>query len=71
MEWCRERKGKKSLYQELELPVCYRYVQPEKVVAGGESRWVLVLPKTVVGAHEELKLEIGELRGNRSLEVSL
>ena len=71
MEWCRERKGKKSSYQELELPISYRYVYPEKVVTGGENRWVWVLPKTVVGSHEVLKLEVGELMGNRSLEVSL
>ncbi len=67
----RGRKGKKSSYQELELPVSYRYLEPEKVVSGGESRWVLVLPKTVVGAHEELKLEVGEVMGNRSLELLL
>ena len=65
----RGRKGKKSSYQELEVPVSYRYLEPEKVVAGGESRWVLVLPKTVVGVHEQLKLEVGELMGNRSVAV--
>ena len=65
----RGRKGKKSLYQELELPISYRYLEPEKVVAGGKSLWVLVLPKIVVGAHEQLKLEVGELMGNRSLKV--
>ena len=65
----RGRKGKKSSYQELELPVSYRYLQPKKVIAGGESRWVLVLPKTVVGTHEELKLEVGEVIGNRSVAV--
>ncbi|SFU78467.1 protein of unknown function [Pustulibacterium marinum] len=67
----RGRKGKKSSYQELELPVSYRYLEPETIVAGGESRWVLVLPKTVVGAHEELKVEVGELMGNRSLHLRL
>ncbi|WP_281765053.1 DUF4138 domain-containing protein [Neptunitalea lumnitzerae] len=67
----RGRKGKKSSYQELELPVSYRYLEPEKIVAGGESRWVLVLPKMVVGTHEELKLEVGEVMGNRSLELRL
>lgn len=67
----RGRKGKKSSYQELEVPVSYRYVQPKKVVVGGESRWVLVLPKTVVGAHKALQLEVGELMGNRSVEVWL
>ncbi|SFU64056.1 protein of unknown function [Pustulibacterium marinum] len=66
----RGRKGKKSSYQELELPVSYRYLEPETVVAGGESRWVLVLPKTVLGAHEELQLEVGEVMGNRSMKIT-
>ena len=67
----RGRKGRKSSYQELELPVSYRYLEPETVVAGGESRWILVLPKTVVVAHEELKVEVGELMGNRSVGILL
>ncbi len=65
----RGRKGKKSSYQQLELPIENVYQQPQKIEAGGKHRWVLVLPKKVMETEDHMELQIDELHGDRSLRI--
>lgn len=60
-------KGKRSSYQRTEQTILQTYRQPKLLLNGHQYRFVMVLPKFVLGDNEKLMLELKELKGNRKL----
>ena len=60
-------KKRKASYQRLEQEIIYRFKFPSMVKNNHTKRFVLTLPKFVLGDNEKLELELKELKGNRKL----
>lgn len=61
---------RRASYQEVAIKPLHRYGYPERVRKGEQVRFVLVLPKFVLGDREHLRLELAEKRGNRRLVLN-
>ncbi|KAB7530325.1 DUF4138 domain-containing protein [Flagellimonas olearia] len=62
-------KKRRSAYQEISMVPSYEYDRPVKIKQGETKRFVHVLPKFVLGDTEHLKIILGELHGNRRVEL--
>ena len=62
-------KRRKASYQRLEQEVLCRYKMPSTIAAGQSHRFVIVVPKFVLGENEKLVVELKELKGSRHLII--
>lgn len=62
-------KKRRASYQEIPLEVKQTMGLPETLSHGADIRFVMVLPKFVLGDSERLKLSLREKRGNRMIEI--
>lgn len=60
-------KKRKASYQKLEQHIIHRFQFPSMLKNRYSSRFVLTLPKFVLGDNEKLELELKELKGNRKI----
>lgn len=60
-------KRRKASYQRLEQDVLYRHKMPGIVPMRQSRRFVIVVPKFVLGENEKLAFELKELRGSRNI----
>lgn len=60
-------KKRKASYQKIQQEVIYNYRSPSVVKSKASKRFVLVLPKFVLGDNEKLGMELKERNGNRKL----
>ncbi|MEQ5790665.1 DUF4138 domain-containing protein [Muricauda sp. NFXS6] len=59
----------RAAYQEVPLHVRYRYRQPTFVHHGETKRFVLVVPKFVLGYRERLQISLSEFHGRRQIRL--
>jgi len=62
-------KKRKASYQRLELDVLYVHEMPNVIKNGHSQKFVLVVPKFVLGDNEKLTLELKELKGGRKITL--
>ena len=62
-------KKRKASYQRLEQNVLYRHKMANVIKNGHSQKFVLVVPKFVLGNNEKLELELNELKGSRKIIV--
>lgn len=62
-------KKRKASYQKLQQEIIHRFQFPTKVKDKRSKRFVLVLPKFVLGDNEKLELELKELKGSRKIQL--
>ncbi len=60
-------KKRKASYQRLEQEIIHRLQFPSMVKNKHSNRFVLILPKFVLGDNERLEIELQELKGNRKM----
>lgn len=63
-------KKRKASYQRLEQETIYRFQFPTIVKNKESKRFVLTLPKFVLGDNEKLELKLKEFKGNRKIQLS-
>ena len=62
-------KKRRASHQEISMAIKQTIGLPETLDYGGDIRFVLVLPKFVLGDNEGLNLSLREKRGNRRIEL--
>lgn len=62
-------KKRKASYQRLEQDIIYKFQFPSMIKNRHSKRFVLVLPKFVLGSNEKLEIELKELKGNRKMQI--
>ncbi|NDV17660.1 DUF4138 domain-containing protein [Muricauda sp. TY007] len=62
-------KKRRASYQEIQVEVKQTVGLSHTIATGETIRFVLVMPKFVLGDQEQLKLILRELQGNRTLEI--
>lgn len=60
-------KKRKASYQKLEQEIIHGFHFPSMVKNKNSKRFVITLPKFVLGDNEKLELELKELKGNRKM----
>ena len=60
---------RKSSYQQSEQPILYAFQMPELLLAHQEYRFVVVLPKFVLGHKEQLEIILQEEHGHREVRL--
>lgn len=63
-------KKRKASYQRLEQEITRKFQFPSMVKNKQSKRFVLALPKFVLGDNEKLEIELKELKGNRKIQLS-
>lgn len=61
---------RKASFQKLEQNVIHQYKVPSQIKTEEKKRFVIVLPKFVLGDNERLLIELKELKGSRSLMLN-
>ncbi|MDC6390537.1 DUF4138 domain-containing protein [Maribacter sp. PR1] len=64
-----ENRQRRTSYQQLEQPILYAFRMPEILLVNQEYRFILVLPKFVLGTKEELEIILQEQNGNRAVDI--
>lgn len=64
-----ENQQRRNSYQQLEQPILYSFQMPELLLVHQEYRFVVVLPKFVLGTKEQLEITLQEQNGNRAVHL--